>query len=157
MCGWLVRPDLAAAPPSYSPAELRAAATCSAAFSTAHGSHNLSPVRVYFGITGITIVLGVLGWTQLARVVCGKILSLREEDYAVAAQLLGANHSRILFRHLVPGFTSHIIVSLTLSVPVMILGETSLSFLGMGLRPPAVSFNFLGDGMRDAADPYSSK
>jgi peptide/nickel transport system permease protein len=146
-----------------------------------------SPVRVYFGIT---IVLGVLGWTTLARVVRGKILSLREEDYAVAAQLLGANHSRILFRHLVPGFTSHIIVSLTLSVPVMILGETSLSFLGMGLRPPAVSwgvllqdcmnlqavgqypwlllpvvfvvitvlgFNFLGDGMRDAADPYSSK
>ena len=119
----------------------------------------------------------------------GKILSLREEDYAVAARLLGASHSRILFRHLVPGFTSHIIVALTLSVPGMILGETALSFLGLGLRPPIVSwgvllqdtinfqviadypwllmpvlmivltvlcFNFFGDGMRDAADPYSA-
>ena len=146
-----------------------------------------SPVPIYFGIT---IVLGVLGWTQLARVVRGKILSLREEDYAVAARLLGASHGRVLFRHLLPGFTSHIIVSLTLTVPSMILGETSLSFLGMGLRPPAVSwgvllqdcmnlqavgqypwlllpvvfivltvlcFNFLGDGLRDAADPYSTK
>ncbi len=138
---------------------------------------------------GITIVLSLLGWTGLARVVRGKILSLREEDYAVAARLLGASHRRILFRHLVPGFTSHIIVVLTLSVPAMILGETALSFLGLGLRPPVVSwgvllqdcmqlqavanypwmlmpvlpiiitvlaFNFLGDGMRDAADPYSS-
>ena len=146
-----------------------------------------TPVRIYFGIT---IVLGVLGWTQLARVVRGKILSLREEDYAVAARLLGASHGRVLFRHLLPGFTSHIIVALTLTVPSMILGETSLSFLGMGLRPPAVSwgvllqdcmnlqavgqypwlllpvifivvtvlaFNFLGDGLRDAADPYSTK
>jgi peptide/nickel transport system permease protein len=146
-----------------------------------------TPVRVYFGIT---IVLGVLGWTQLARVVRGKILALREEDYAVAARLLGASHGRVLFRHLLPGFTSHIIVALTLTVPSMILGETSLSFLGMGLRPPAVSwgvllqdcmnlqavgqypwlllpvifivitvlaFNFLGDGLRDAADPYSTK
>ncbi len=138
---------------------------------------------------GITIVLSLLGWTGLARVVRGKILSLREEDYAVAARLLGASHGRVLFRHLVPGFTSHIIVVLTLSVPVMILGETALSFLGLGLRPPVVSwgvmlqdtmqlqavanypwllmpvmpiivtvlaFNFLGDGMRDAADPYTS-
>ena len=146
-----------------------------------------SPVRIYFGIT---IVLGVLGWTQLARVVRGKILALREEDYAVAARLLGASHGRVLFRHLLPGFMSHIIVALTLTVPSMILGETSLSFLGMGLRPPAVSwgvllqdcmnlqavgqypwlllpvvfivitvlaFNFLGDGLRDAADPYSTK
>jgi peptide/nickel transport system permease protein len=120
----------------------------------------------------------------------GKILALREEDYAVAARLLGASHGRVLFRHLLPGFTSHIIVALTLTVPSMILGETSLSFLGMGLRPPAVSwgvllqdcmnlqavgqypwlllpvifivitvlaFNFLGDGLRDAADPYSTK
>ncbi len=138
---------------------------------------------------GITLVLSLLGWTGLARVVRGKILSLREEDYAVAARLLGASHGRVLFRHLVPGFTSHIIVVITLSVPAMILGETALSFLGLGLRPPVVSwgvmlqdtmqlqavanypwllmpvvpivvtvlaFNFLGDGMRDAADPYAS-
>jgi peptide/nickel transport system permease protein len=146
-----------------------------------------SPLAVYFGIT---VVLSLLGWTGLARVVRGKILSLREEDYAVAARLLGAGHSRILFVHLLPGFTSHIIVTVTLSVPGMILGETSLSFLGLGLRAPVVSwgvllrdcmnleavqsypwllmpvvfivlavlcFNFLGDGLRDAADPYSSR
>ncbi len=143
-----------------------------------------SPLRVYFGIT---VVLSLMGWTGLARVVRGKILALREEDYAVAARLLGASHGRIIFRHLLPGFTSHVIVSLTLTVPGMILGETSLSFLGLGLRPPVVSwgvllqdcmnmqvvsnypwlllpvifiiatvlcFNFLGDGLRDAADPY---
>ena len=146
-----------------------------------------SPLKVYFTIT---IVLSLLGWTRLARVVRGKLLSLREEDYATAARLLGAGHTRIIFRHLLPGFTSHIIVSLTMSVPWMILGETSLSFLGLGLRPPVVSwgvmlqacmnmttvanypwlmapvlfiiltvlsFNFLGDGLRDAADPYSSR
>jgi peptide/nickel transport system permease protein len=146
-----------------------------------------SPLKVYFAIT---VVLSLLSWTGLARVVRGKILSLREEDYAVAAKLLGASHSRILFRHLIPGFASHIIVSITLAVPSMILGETSLSFLGLGLRPPIVSwgvmlqdcmdvqavryypwlllpvtfiivtvlcFNFLGDGLRDAADPYSSR
>jgi peptide/nickel transport system permease protein len=145
-----------------------------------------SPLTVYFGIT---IVLSLIGWTGLARVVRGKILSLREEDYIVAARLLGASPARILFRHLLPGFTSHIIVMLTLSVPAMILGETSLSFLGLGLRPPIVSwgvmlqdcmsiqnvanypwllspvgfialtvlcFNFLGDGLRDAADPYTA-
>jgi peptide/nickel transport system permease protein len=145
------------------------------------------PLKIYFSIT---IVLSLLGWTRLARVVRGKILSLREEDYAVAARLLGAGHARILFRHLLPGFTSHIIVTLTLRVPVMILGETSLSFLGLGLRPPVVSwgvmlqdcmnmqvvanypwlllplgfiiaavlcFNFLGDGLRDAADPYAAR
>ncbi len=144
------------------------------------------PLMVYFMIT---VILSALGWTGLARVVRGKILSLREEDYAVAARLMGASHLRIIFRHLLPGFTSHIIVSLTLSVPVMILGETSLSFLGLGLRPPIVSwgvllqdcldlqvvanypwllmpvfmiiitvfaFNYMGDGVRDAADPYSS-
>lgn len=146
-----------------------------------------SPLAVYFAIT---VVLSLIGWTGLARVVRGKILSLREEDYAVAARLLGASHARVLFRHLVPGFTSHIIVVLTLSVPAMILGETALSFLGLGLRPPIVSwgvllqdcmsvqtvsnypwllmpvgavvltvlsFNFLGDGLRDAADPYSTR
>lgn len=146
-----------------------------------------SPLAVYFAIT---VVLSLLGWTALARVVRGKILSLREEEYAVAARLLGASHARILFRHLLPGFTSHIIVVLTMSVPAMILGETSLSFLGLGLRAPIVSwgvmlqdcmsiqtvanypwllfpvvfivvtvlcFNFLGDGLRDAADPYSGR
>jgi peptide/nickel transport system permease protein len=144
-----------------------------------------SALQSYFAIT---LVLSLLGWTGLARVVRGKILSLREEDYAVAARLIGAGHGRVLMRHLLPGFTSHIIVSLTLSVPGMILGETALSFLGLGLRPPIVSwgvmlqdcmnlqvvanypwllmpvlfivvtvlaFNFLGDGLRDAADPYS--
>lgn len=146
-----------------------------------------SSLRVYFAIT---LVLAMLGWTGLARVVRGKILSLREEDYAMAARLLGASHARILGRHLLPGFASHIIVALSLSVPGMILGETSLSFLGLGLRPPIVSwgvmlqdcmdiqavryypwlllpvlfivttvlcFNFVGDGLRDAADPYSTK
>jgi peptide/nickel transport system permease protein len=145
------------------------------------------PLSTYFAIT---LVLSLLGWTGLARVVRGKILSLREEDYATAARLLGASHARILFRHLLPGFTSHIIVVLTMSVPAMILGETSLSFLGLGLRAPIVSwgvmlqdclsiqtvanypwllmpvvlivltvlsFNFLGDGLRDAADPYANK
>jgi peptide/nickel transport system permease protein len=146
-----------------------------------------SAINTYFAIT---IVLSLLGWTGLARVIRGKILSLREEDYAVAARLLGASHGRIIFRHLLPGFTSHIIVSLSLSVPGMILGETALSFLGLGLRPPVVSwgvmlqdsmkidvvanypwlllpvvmiiftvlaFNFFGDGMRDAADPYAHR
>ncbi len=146
-----------------------------------------SSLAVYFSIT---LLLSLLNWTGLARVVRGKILALREEDYAVAARLLGASHQRILFLHLMPGFTSHIIVSLTLSVPVMILGETALSFLGLGLRPPLVSwgvmlqscmdikavsfypwlltpvlfivilvlaFNFLGDGIRDAADPYGDR
>jgi len=145
------------------------------------------PLSTYFAIT---LVLSLLGWTGLARVVRGKILALREEDYAMAARLLGASHGRILFRHLLPGFSSHIIVVLTMSVPAMVLGETSLSFLGLGLRPPIVSwgvmlkecesiqtvanypwllmpvvlivltvlcFNFLGDGLRDAADPYSAK
>lgn len=144
-----------------------------------------SPLSVYLMIT---IVLSLLGWTGLARVVRGKILTLREEDYATAAALLGASHGRILFRHLLPGFASHIIVTLTLTIPGMILGETALSFLGLGLRPPIVSwgvmlqdcmnitvvanypwllfpvlfivltvlcFNFAGDGLRDAADPYS--
>lgn len=146
-----------------------------------------SELQRYFAIT---LVLSLLGWTGLARVVRGKILSLREEDYAMAARLIGVSHRRILFKHLLPGFTSHIIVVLTLTIPAMILGETSLSFLGLGLRPPVVSwgvmlqdcmnmqvvanypwllfplvfiivailsFNFLGDGMRDAADPYSGR
>lgn len=144
-----------------------------------------SPLKVYFGIT---VVLSFLGWTGLARVVRGKILSLREEDYATAALLAGASQRRVMVRHLLPGFASHIIVSLTLTLPNMILGETALSFLGLGLRPPITSwgvllkeaqnvqavalqpwlltpalfviiavlaFNFVGDGLRDAADPYS--
>lgn len=146
-----------------------------------------SPLAVYFCVT---IALSLFGWTGLARVVRGKILALREEDYAVAARLLGASHARVLFRHLMPGFASHIIVTITLSVPGMILGETVLSFLGLGLRPPIVSwgvmladcqnlqtvghypwllapvlfivltilaFNFAGDALRDAADPYSER
>jgi peptide/nickel transport system permease protein len=141
-----------------------------------------SALATYFSIT---VLLGLLGWTGLARVVRGKILSLREKEYVIAARLMGASHSRILFRHLLPAFTSHIIVALTLSVPGMILGETALSFLGLGLRPPLVSwgvmlqdcldleavrlfpwlltpvafitslvlsFNLLGDGVREAAD-----
>jgi len=143
-----------------------------------------SPIKVYFGIT---IILSILGWCGLARVIRGKFLELREEDFTMAARIAGANERRIITRHLLPSFLSYIIVSLTLSIPYMILGETSLSFLGLGLRPPVVSwgvllkdaqnvrtvtlhpwllipglfviitvlaFNFLGDGLRDAADPY---
>ena len=143
-----------------------------------------SPIIVYFGIT---IILGILDWTGLARAVRSKLLSLREEDYVLAAQLMGAPTRRIIGRHLVPGFMSHLIATATISVPSMILGETALSFLGLGLRPPITSwgilltearsvsviafypwllfpmipvilvilaFNFLGDGLRDAADPY---
>jgi peptide/nickel transport system permease protein len=142
------------------------------------------PLRIYFGIV---VLLSIVGWTGLARVVRGKLLSLREEDFVMAAQLAGSNDMRIIVRHLLPSFFSYIIVSLTMSVPSMILGETSLSFLGLGLQPPVVSwgvllqdaqdvgsiahyswllipvffviasvlaFNFLGDGLRDAADPY---
>lgn len=143
-----------------------------------------SPILIYFGIT---IILGLLDWTGLARAVRSKLFSLREEDYVLAAQLLGARPRRIIARHLIPGFMSHLIASATITIPTMILGETSLSFLGLGLRPPVTSwgvllkeaqtievvvlypwllmpvvpvivvilaFNFLGDGMRDAADPY---
>lgn len=99
-----------------------------------------SPLAIYFCVT---LLLSMLGWTGLARAVRGKILSLREEDYAVAARLLGASHVRVLFRHLVPGLASHIIVVLTLTVPGMILGETALSFLGLGLRPPIVSWGVM--------------
>jgi peptide/nickel transport system permease protein len=143
-----------------------------------------SPILVYFGITGI---LALLDWTGLARAVRSKLLALREEDYTTAARLMGAKPSRIIGRHLLPGFMSHLIASATLSIPGMILGETALSFLGIGLRPPITSwgvllneaqninvvalypwlmlpvvpvivvilaFNFFGDGLRDAADPY---
>ncbi len=144
-----------------------------------------SPILVYFGIT---IILGLLDWPGLARAVRSKFLSLREEDYVTAARLMGASPRRIIFRHLAPNFMSHLIASATLSIPTMILGETALSFLGLGLRSPITSwgvllneaqnlaavefypwllmpmlpviltilaFNFFGDGLRDAADPYS--
>lgn len=143
-----------------------------------------SPMLVYFGIT---IILGLIDWTGLARAVRSRLLSLREEDFCVAAQLMGASSGRIIFRHLMPSFMSHLIASATLAIPGMILGETALSFLGLGIRPPITSwgvllneaqninvvalypwlmlpiipviivvlaFNFLGDGLRDAADPY---
>ncbi len=136
----------------------------------------------------ITVILSVVGWTGLARVVRGKLLQLREEDYTLAAQCAGASEGRIIFRHLLPGFTSHLIVSLTNGVPGSILGETALSFIGLGMQPPAVSwgvllqdaqnlvsiaqqpwmlipalfvivtgllFSFVGDGLRDAMDPYT--
>ncbi len=143
-----------------------------------------SAIVAYFGIT---IILGLLEWTGLARAVRSKLLALREEDFCVAAQLMGARPSRINGRHLLPSFMSHLIASATLSIPSMILGETTLSYLGFGVREPHVSwgvllndaqsinvvalypwlmlpavpvilvvlaFNFLGDGLRDAADPY---
>jgi peptide/nickel transport system permease protein len=144
-----------------------------------------SPIGVF---AGISVIIGFLEWPGLARAVRAKILSLREEDFTTAAQLMGASPARIIGRHLLPSFTSHLIASVTLAIPVAILGETALSFLGIGLRPPVTSwgvvlneaqdfnavavypwlmlpviplflvvlaFNFLGDGLRDAADPYS--
>lgn len=144
-----------------------------------------SVVQMYFAIT---VIFSIIGWTSLARVVRGKLLALREEDFVLAARICGASEWSIIRKHLIPSFMSYIIVQLTLSMPAMILGETALSFLGLGLQPPAVSwgvllqdaqrlvavahyawlllpvpfviitvlaFNFIGDGLRDAADPYS--
>ena len=99
-----------------------------------------SPILIYFGIT---LILGLLDWTGLARAVRSKLLSLREEDYVLAAQLMGARSSRIIGRHLIPGFMSHLIASATIAIPGMILGETALSFLGLGLRPPITSWGIL--------------
>lgn len=143
-----------------------------------------SILKVYFAIT---IIIAIIGWTEVARVVRGRFLSLREEDFVAAAELAGASQMRIIFRHMVPSFLSHIIAATTLAFPAIIIAETSLSFLGLGMRPPAISwgvllqaaqqvqavaltpwllvpavpviiavlaFNFLGDGLRDAADPY---
>jgi peptide/nickel transport system permease protein len=154
---------------------------------TASLPRDWSPLRVYFMIT---LILSFIGWTGLARVVRGKFLSLREEDFTKAAKLLGAGEFYVIRRHFVPSFASHIIASVTLSIPHMILGETALSFLKIGLRPPVVSwgvllqeaqnvhtiasapwllipglfiiatvlsFNFMGDGLRDAADPYQKQ
>lgn len=145
---------------------------------------NWSPAQVYFAIS---IILSLVGWSSLARVVRGKMLELREQDYIAASRLAGATDARLIFDHMLPGFMSYLIVAITLSIPGMILAETALSFLGLGLRPPAISlgvllqqaqnvqtialypwltyagvvifvvvlaFNFMGDGLRDAADPY---
>ncbi|MCL2000772.1 MAG: ABC transporter permease, partial [Planctomycetes bacterium] len=143
-----------------------------------------SVTQMYFAIT---VIISLIGWTELARVVRGRFISLRHEDFIMAAELLGCSKPRIIFRHMVPSFISHIIAATTLAIPAMIISETSLSFLGLGLRPPAISwgvllqdaqniqalvispwllipvipvivavlaFNFMGDGIRDAADPY---
>ncbi|QBI53028.1 ABC transporter permease [Streptomonospora litoralis] len=141
-------------------------------------------LMTYFAIT---VILSLIGWTDLARVVRGRFLSLREEDFVLAARLDGCSRPRIIRRHMLPSFTSHIVASLTLAIPLMILAESSLSFLGLGLQPPVVSWgvlmqeaqnihsiagapwtllpgvavtvtvlalNFVGDGIRDSADPY---
>ncbi len=141
-------------------------------------------LQIYFAIT---LIISLLGRTELARVVRGRFLSLREEEFVMAAELAGSSQARIILSHMVPSFLSHIIAATTLALPAMIISETSLSFLGLGLRPPAVSwgvllqqaqnvqalaispwllisaipvivvilaFNFMGDGLRDAADPY---
>jgi peptide/nickel transport system permease protein len=143
-----------------------------------------SILQVYFAIT---IIISLLAWTELARVVRGRFLAMREEDFVVSARLVGCSQMRTIFVHMVPSFMSHIIAATTLALPAMIISETALSFLGLGLRPPAISwgvllqqaqnvqtvaispwlmipavpvivvvmaFNFLGDGLRDAADPY---
>jgi peptide/nickel transport system permease protein len=144
-----------------------------------------APIKVFFFIS---LILSIVGWTGLARVVRSKFLSIREEDYVLAARLCGAKKRRIILKHMLPTFYSYIIATVTLRIPGMILGETSLSFLGLGMRPPAISwgiilqdamniqavaicpwllipflfvivtvlaFNFVGDGLRDAADPYA--
>jgi peptide/nickel transport system permease protein len=152
---------------------------------TAAMPRDWSVQQVYFAIT---IILSLIGWTTLGREVRGRFLALREEDFVVAAQLAGCSQMRIIFRHMVPTFTSHLIAAGTLAIPVMIINETFLSFLGLGLRPPAISWgvllqeaqnlqsivlapwlllpglaviitvltlNIVGDGLRDAADPYA--
>jgi peptide/nickel transport system permease protein len=147
--------------------------------------HNWPATTQYFMIT---VILSLTGWAQLARVVRGRFLSLRTEEFVTAARLDGCTEGRIIFRHMLPSFMSHIIASITLAIPAMILAETALSFLGLGLQPPTISWgvllreaqnirsiatapwlfapgaivvaavmalNLLGDGLRDAADPYN--
>ncbi|MES0884553.1 ABC transporter permease [Roseibium sp. SCP14] len=145
---------------------------------------NWDPILVYLLIT---VILALIGWTNLARVVRGHFMTIRHQDFVLAARLSGASKTRIVTRHMLPSMTSYVIAAITLAIPEMILGETALSFLGLGLRPPVISwgvllqdaqnlrsialapwllfpgvaivvtilaFNFLGDGLRDAADPY---
>ena len=145
-----------------------------------------TPIQVFFAIT---VILSLVGWTTLGREVRGRFLALREEDFVLAATLAGCSRARIILRHMVPTFLSHIIATSSLAIPVMIINETSLSFLGLGIRPPAISwgvllqeaqniqtlalapwllipglvvivavlaFNLVGDGLRDASDPYSN-
>jgi len=144
-----------------------------------------SPMTRYFAIT---VILSLVTWTELSRVVRGRFLALRSEDFVTAARIDGCSERRVIFRHMLPSLASHVIASVTLAIPLMILAETSLSFLGLGLQPPAISWgvllkeaqnvrsiaqapwlfipglavclavlslNFLGDGLRDAADPYA--
>ncbi len=145
------------------------------------------PLMRYFAIT---VILSLVGWTELARVVRGRFLALRTEDFVTAARLDGGSQARVIFRHMMPSMFSHIIASVTLAIPAMIIAETALSFLGLGLMPPTISWgvllkeapnirsiagapwlfipgalvcltvlalNFLGDGLRDAADPYANE
>jgi peptide/nickel transport system permease protein len=145
-----------------------------------------SILKIYFAIT---IIISLFAWTDLARVIRGRFLTMRDEDFVTAAMLSGASQRRIIFRHMLPSFYSHIIAAASLALPFMIIAETTLSFLGLGLRPPAISWgtllqdaqnvqtialtpwlmipaipviliilalNFMGDGLRDAADPYSN-
>ena len=144
-------------------------------------------IKIYFAIS---VIISLIGWTTLAREVRGRFLAMREEDFVMAAELYGSNQLRIIFRHMLPSFMSHIIATTTLAIPAIIIAETALSFLGLGLRQPAISWgvllfeaqnlqavanapwllvpglmvifavltlNFMGDGLRDAADPYSSR
>ncbi len=146
-----------------------------------------SPIKVFFAIT---IIISLIGWTQLAREVRGRFLAMREEDFVIAARLYGSSQLRLIFRHMLPSFMSHVIAATSLSIPGIIVAETSLSFLGLGIQQPAISwgvllseaqnltsvakaywlmlpglfvlvailaFNFVGDGIRDAADPYAVK
>ena len=146
-----------------------------------------SVLQVYFGIV---VILSLVRWGSLARVVRGKLLELREHDFTMAARIAGMREGTIIARHMLPSFASYLIVHLTLAIPEIVLAETALSFLGLGLRAPAVSwgvllqraqnvrsvvvypwlmipglfvivtvmaFNFLGDGLRDAADPYKQQ
>ena len=146
-----------------------------------------SVIRTYFAMT---IILSLISWTGLARVVRGRFLALKSEDFVTVARLNGCSKLRIIFKHMVPSFFSHIIAQITLNIPQMIISETSLSYLGLGLRAPAISWgvllqdaqsiktistapwlliaptafviisvlsmNFLGDGLRDSADPYNT-